>query len=45
MRLGNLALSYLFLYCTPSFAGQIEDATFHIAALNAPLPVNIYRPD
>ena len=45
MHLRNLALSYLFLSCTPSFAGQIEDATFHSAALNAPLPVNIYRPD
>lgn len=38
MHLRNLALSYLFLSCTPSFAGQIEDATFHSAALNAPLP-------
>lgn len=28
-----------------ALAGQIEDATFHSAALNAPLPVNIYRPD
>lgn len=45
MHLRNLALSYLFLSCAPSFAGQIEDATFHSAALNAPLPVNIYRPD
>ncbi|PZP44847.1 MAG: esterase family protein, partial [Agrobacterium fabrum] len=41
----NLAAFCLFITCTPAFAGQIEDATFHSAALNAPLPVNIYRPD
>ncbi|MCZ7938465.1 alpha/beta hydrolase [Agrobacterium salinitolerans] len=40
-----LAASFLLLFGNSALAGQIEDATFHSAALNAPLPVNIYRPD
>lgn len=41
----NLAALCLFLSCNAALAGQIEDTTFHSPALNAPLPVNIYRPD
>nr|CAD7024064.1 esterase/lipase [Rhizobium sp. P007] len=35
----------LFMSSGSAFAGHIQDATFHSAALNAPLPVNIYRPE
>lgn len=47
MRLHHLALSALALACfaSPALAGTLTDATFHSNALNADLPVNIYRPD
>ena len=45
MHRKNLAALCLVFFSSPVLAGQIEDATFHSAALNAPLPVNIYRPD
>ena len=47
MRLSHLALSALALACfaSPALAGTLTDATFHSNALNADLPVNIYRPD
>ena len=42
-----LALSVMAFLSTASasIAGTLADATFHSKALNADLPVNIYRPD
>ena len=47
MQLHTLALSALAIafHALPAFSGTLTAAAFHINALNANLPVNIYRPD
>nr|MDX8318084.1 alpha/beta hydrolase family protein [Agrobacterium sp. rho-8.1] len=47
MRAVMLALSIIAVVsaASTSIAGTLADATFHSKALNADLPVNIYRPD
>lgn len=47
MRVKIIATSLLafVLMAGGSIAGTLADATFHSKALNADLPVNIYRPD